>query len=125
VRLIYPQKTVSAAKKRAFPSLQAGMESSNITLKVALLGPRESGKTRIARQLQGNSVTDDDPYVPTAAVRIVEMDRQFTAWTRDGKRSNEVKCKVELWDCSGDSKVSLPAHTHTHTHVCVCVCVCV
>jgi len=70
----------------------------SVTLKVALVGPRKSGKTRIANQLAGIPVHDDDDYKPTAGARILEFDMPIKA------KREEVVPKIELWDISGDQK---------------------
>lgn len=69
---------------------------SGITLKIALVGPQRAGKTHIANQLRG--LPAFDTYQPTAGVRILEFDVDIQ------DRDEDVMIKIELWDCSGDSK---------------------
>mmetsp|Transcript_12354 Transcript_12354/g.24014 ORF Transcript_12354/g.24014 Transcript_12354/m.24014 type:complete len:191 (-) Transcript_12354:128-700(-) len=85
--------------------------------KILFVGPEQSGKSTIANKLAGVATAispedqDDDtatslrnqPYRPTAAVRVVEFEAQLSsAQARNwgGDRSIE----VEIWDTSGATK---------------------
>lgn len=75
--------------------------NSGLTFKVALIGPRQGGKTRISAQLAGRPVPPDTSYEPTAGVRILEFDEKVNATMKDGKKQF-TSVKVELWDLSGE-----------------------
>lgn len=73
---------------------------SGLTFKIALVGPRQGGKTRIAHQLAGTPVPNEEIYEPTAGVRIVE----FTDKVKPNRNRDYCSVKVELWDLSGDQQ---------------------
>lgn len=79
---------------------------AGVKFKVALVGPRQGGKSRISAQLAGKPVAPDDYYEPTAGVRILEFEEKVTARSKDGRTANAV-CQVELWDLSGDNTEQL------------------
>ncbi|XP_059199965.1 intraflagellar transport protein 22 homolog [Centropristis striata] len=70
--------------------------------KIVLVGPSESGKTVLANFLSDPkpNVEVGSEYRPTQGVRILEFDSQSGG---SGDNVN-VKCQVELWDCSGHIK---------------------
>eukprot|EP00694_Reclinomonas_americana_P003765 EC790747.1.p2 GENE.EC790747.1~~EC790747.1.p2 ORF type:complete len:170 (+),score=49.95 EC790747.1:35-544(+) len=75
---------------------------ASTTLKVVIAGPQGSGKSLITNVL-AETIKDpaDCPYIPTAGVRIFEVERFI-----QGRQVH-----VELWDASGDRKFesTLPA----------------
>lgn len=72
------------------------------TLKVALIGPRMSGKTRIANETAGIKIGENQTE-PTEGVRILPITKVINAKSPDGGE-RQVKANIEIWDCSGDSK---------------------
>lgn len=69
------------------------------TAKVLVVGPKDSGKTRLANYIaEFETQPALDEYAPTAGARILEFDRDVA---QPGKRGLS-QLAVELWDCSGD-----------------------
>eukprot|EP00455_Lapot_gusevi_P044787 TRINITY_DN5641_c0_g1_i3.p1 TRINITY_DN5641_c0_g1~~TRINITY_DN5641_c0_g1_i3.p1 ORF type:complete len:108 (-),score=9.53 TRINITY_DN5641_c0_g1_i3:414-737(-) len=69
-------------------------------LKIALVGPPQSGKSRVANYLfDPNTAAAQYTYEPTVGVRILEFERKIVP-----SRNQEQKVQVELWDVSGDLK---------------------
>ena len=69
----------------------------SVRAKVLVIGPKRSGKTRIADFLAGHADAPHfEDYKPTRGSRILE----FEQGVQSGKRS--VQMNVELWDTSGD-----------------------
>jgi len=84
-------------------------ESKLPVIKVAILGPKSAGKTRISNHLYGMVVPSDVKYDPTIGVRILQMTKEFPAKREKGKDEkdttmSDVAALIELWDCSGDQK---------------------
>lgn len=79
---------------------------SGVKVKVAVVGPRQGGKTRISAQLANRFIPPDDHYEPTAGVRILEFEESVTSKNKKGQSAN-VKVEVELWDLSGDTSENL------------------
>ncbi|XP_042353861.1 intraflagellar transport protein 22 homolog [Plectropomus leopardus] len=69
--------------------------------KILFIGPNESGKTVLANFLSDTLENVGGEYRPTQGVRILEYESQL------GSSGDNVKCEVELWDCSGDFKLEL------------------
>lgn len=72
------------------------------TMKIALIGPRSAGKTRIANELAGIEIGENQTE-PTEGVRIFNLTKVVNAKTSGGG-TQQVKAGIELWDCSGDQK---------------------
>eukprot|EP01006_Ploeotia_vitrea_P035207 TRINITY_DN65846_c2_g1_i2.p1 TRINITY_DN65846_c2_g1~~TRINITY_DN65846_c2_g1_i2.p1 ORF type:complete len:192 (+),score=90.31 TRINITY_DN65846_c2_g1_i2:108-683(+) len=72
------------------------------TMKIAVVGPRKSGKTRISNLLANE--LEHASYQPTVAVRVLETERDIHSVSRDGAKETDARVAVELWDCSGDQK---------------------
>lgn len=70
-------------------------------LKILLVGPQKVGKTTVANFLSEHSenLGAGDEYKPTAALRIVEFERELT---QDGPWGGSKRVSVQLWDVSGD-----------------------
>lgn len=68
-------------------------------LKVALVGPPEAGKTRLANHLAHEPVTGATDYDPTKGCRILVFERDVTDAAGARRR-----VQVELWDVSGDDQ---------------------
>ncbi|XP_049930709.1 intraflagellar transport protein 22 homolog [Epinephelus moara] len=66
--------------------------------KILFIGPNESGKTVLANFLSDTPENVGGEYRPTQGVRILEFESH-----PEGTGDN-LKCEVELWDCSGDFK---------------------
>jgi intraflagellar transport protein 22 len=87
------------------------------TLKVAVIGPKNSGKSLISTFLAGYNIRPmpppppetglkmpvEDKYEPTAGVRILEFMCEVSSLLKIGI-TQDLTCKVELWDCSGDQQ---------------------
>jgi len=120
-----PSKSMAASDKSKSPSDPRNAKAPGydlITLKIAIVGPKQSGKTFISNHLAGNGLDGgDDKYDPTAALRVLEFEKEIVARSKDGKQSMETKVLVELWDCSGDSKYEAcwPAICKELTGVCI------
>ena len=71
------------------------------SVKILIIGPVQSGKSSIANFLADREDVLSDSYRPTAAVRIVEFEKEAP---KNPKRPGQEKVLVELWDVSGDSK---------------------
>jgi len=69
-------------------------------IKVALIGPKGSGKSQVANQLSGG--ISGANYDPTAGARILVFDKDIVMGGGGSKRRDRVR--VELWDCSGDQQ---------------------
>ena len=84
------------------------IQGSNLTLKIAVIGPQRVGKTVISNTLSEylNVVTPE--YKPTVGCRILEVEKTFTEDQIKNvkylKTNNISKCKIQLWDVSGDRK---------------------
>lgn len=76
---------------------------ATVTLKVALVGPKSSGKTRIANHLAGLLFPSEIKTEPTIGCRILTFDKQFPTKTREGA-AVDVVTRIELWDLSGDMR---------------------
>eukprot|EP00762_Andalucia_godoyi_P003715 ANDGO_08641.mRNA.1 Intraflagellar transport protein 22 len=77
--------------------------ASRDALKILVVGPRSSGKTAISNFVSGHQPTLDPEYRPTTGVRCLEFERDRLAVTDSKKKTTtNVRCAVELWDCSGD-----------------------
>ncbi|KAI9138188.1 P-loop containing nucleoside triphosphate hydrolase protein [Paraphysoderma sedebokerense] len=80
--------------------------TSSRRVKIALIGPPQSGKTCIANYLASiDSSLRKNKYRPTVGVRILEFDRKIkqTGSTKSRSASDSpVTVTVELWDCSGN-----------------------
>jgi hypothetical protein len=76
-----------------------------VTVKVALVGPKMAGKSRIANHIYGISMPSEAKYDPTVGVRILPLTRDIVGKReKEGNDTFETRCKIELWDCSGDQK---------------------
>ncbi|CAH0585689.1 unnamed protein product [Chrysodeixis includens] len=69
-------------------------------LKILMIGPAESGKTRIANYISESiNIEEAEAPRPTQGVRIVEF--ELPNLNVNGKSIN---IDIELWDCSGDHR---------------------
>lgn len=83
-------------------STKAGKASD--ALKIIVIGPKGCGKTTVANYVSGFSTTLGE-YHPTIGIRCLEFDRDRLTVTDPKKRTSvTVKCAVELWDVSGDTR---------------------
>lgn len=65
-------------------------------LKIAIVGPKASGKSQITNFLGGQAESPvSDRYEPTVGVRIIET--EFSS-------NNNQHIQIELWDASGDHR---------------------
>lgn len=80
----------------------ANPKDSGLTFKVALVGPRQGGKTRIAAQLSGSAIPPESHYEPTQGVRILNFSE-----TIQKSKNESVNAKIELWDLSGETSENL------------------
>ncbi len=71
-----------------------------IDRKIALVGPHQAGKTRVANILA--QIQTQGQYDPTVGVRIVEFEKNLVVLKN--KRESAVVAQVEIWDTSGDIK---------------------
>ncbi len=69
-------------------------------MKIALVGPHQAGKTRVANVLA--QIQTQGQYDPTVGVRIVEFEKNLQLLKN--KRESAVAAQVEIWDASGDIK---------------------
>lgn len=69
------------------------------SLKLAMLGPCQAGKTKISSQIA--HMPFPARYEPTAGVRILELTEEGLV---DVDGSPLPALSIELWDCSGDQK---------------------
>jgi len=77
--------------------------NTQVTLKVAILGPPLSGKTKIANQV-GDIIREQASYEPTSGVRILEVPENIVARSMDGASTAALSLTVEVWDVGGDQK---------------------
>ena len=76
---------------------EAGSSVPEGTIKVVLVGPSKSGKSRIANYFGGLTEAIDlasGKYEPTHAVRIIEVERDVPG---------RGIVKAEVWDVSGNT----------------------
>ena len=87
-------------------------QQTDVQLKIALVGPCKSGKTRLSNQLAAVPILSSDlrslpfPYQQTAGVRILSFPCSISA-ARLPPASGpamDVAVSVELWDVSGSSE---------------------
>jgi hypothetical protein len=87
-------------------------QQTDVVLKIALVGPCKSGKTRLSNQLAAVPILSSDlsslpfPYQQTAGVRILSFPCSISA-SRLPPASGpavDVAVSVELWDVSGSSE---------------------
>lgn len=65
-------------------------------LKIAIVGPKASGKSQISNFLAGQAESPaSDRYDPTVGVRILETEKS---------ENNGQHLQIELWDASGDHR---------------------
>ena len=78
--------------------------------KVLVMGPKKSGKTRVANFLSGHEEQPDfsSAYKPTKGTRILEFEESVQSGKGRG-----VQLNVELWDCSGDEQYNNCCMRHT------------
>ena len=92
----------------------------SIPLKIAIVGPANSGKTVVANLIADFSDVPPQTYKSTVGVRyegkkgwivnsllycrILEFERTVTRFSSKSRTNQQVKVAVELWDCSGDAK---------------------
>ena len=88
------------------------------TMKVAFIGPKESGKTLLANHFCHEERSKQ--YDPTVGVRIVRTSRELHVVESDGSEQTK-SVKVEIWDCSGDQSYEgcWPAIMHQLDAICV------
>lgn len=74
-------------------------------LKILLIGPSKVGKTTIANFLSEHTDTlrAKDTYTPTAALRVVEFERDIS----NDQYSGNHNVAVQLWDVAGDHKYEM------------------
>ncbi len=70
------------------------MAKPSRALKIAVVGPKNSGKTLLCKLLAEQVCSDVEGQSPTAGLRIQELDHYLAS---AGKTVS-----VQLWDCSGD-----------------------
>jgi GTPase SAR1 family protein len=84
------------------------IQNTNLTLKIAVIGPQKVGKTVISNSLAEYLNVIPPDYRPTVGCRILECEKQFTDEQVKNikylKTNNINKCKIQLWDVSGDKK---------------------
>ena len=82
--------------------------NSNLVLKFAIIGPQRVGKTVLSNSLSEYLNVIPPDYKPTSGCRILEVEKQFTEDqiknTKYLKTNNISKCKIQIWDVSGDKK---------------------
>ncbi|CAD8178364.1 unnamed protein product (macronuclear) [Paramecium tetraurelia] len=71
------------------------------SIKILLIGPQQSGKSRLANYIADREDISQNGYRPTAGVRILEFEKEAP---KNPKRPGSEKVIVELWDMSGDNK---------------------
>jgi GTPase SAR1 family protein len=81
---------------------------NNLTLKIAVIGPQRVGKTVLSNSLAEYLNVPSPDYRPTAGCRILEVEKIFTDEQIKNikylKTNNINKCKIQLWDVSGDKR---------------------
>ncbi len=81
---------------------------NNLTLKIAVIGPQRVGKTVVSNSLSEYLNVVPPEYKPTAGCRVLEVEKSFTEdQIKNIKylKANAIsKCKIQLWDVSGDKK---------------------
>jgi len=77
-------------------------------LKIPVIGNSKVGKTTISNILSEYSNVIPQEYRHTVGCRILECEIVFTddqiKSTKYLKMNNVTKCKIQLWDISGDKK---------------------
>lgn len=69
------------------------------SIKILIIGPPQSGKSRLANYIADREDISSNGYRPTAGVRILEFEKEAP---KNPKRPGSEKVIVELWDVSGD-----------------------
>lgn len=79
--------------------------NSQTTLKIAILGPKASGKTRIANLIDtSRPISQSTDYDPTVGVRILQFEENINARSIDNSKNALLTVNVELWDVSGSDE---------------------
>merc|ERR1712013_592309 len=76
-----------------------GLLDKMYKVKIALVGPCQSGKTMIANLLADATENIGGEYRPTAGVRILEFESGNLS-----VNNKNIKAEVELWDSSGSNQ---------------------
>lgn len=80
----------------------------NNTLKLIVCGPQRVGKTVLSNTISEFSNIIPTEYKPTAGLRILECEKEFSDEqiknipSLKGKNNNKIK--IQLWDISGDKR---------------------
>ena len=81
---------------------------NNLTLKIAVIGPARVGKTVLSNSLAEFLNVPSPDYKPTVGCRILEVEKSFSEDQIKNlnflKNNNINKCKIQIWDVSGDRK---------------------
>lgn len=70
-------------------------------MKILIIGPPQSGKSRLANFIADREDNSTFGYRPTVGVRILEFEKEAP---KNPRRPGQEKVMVELWDVSGDTK---------------------
>lgn len=76
------------------------------TVKIVVIGNTKVGKTTLSNLISDFSNVIPQDYRPTAACRILEFEKDFTVEQAKAYKflKNGTRCKIQLWDTSGDIK---------------------
>ncbi|KAL4465180.1 hypothetical protein ABPG72_019334 [Tetrahymena utriculariae] len=77
------------------------MADKQRVVKIIIIGPSQSGKTAITNYLANRLDGISKDYRPTAALRIVEFNREAPV---NRKRPGQEMATIQLWDVSGDPR---------------------
>ena len=107
-----PEVRVLKAQVATHRKGSAAYQPTDVQLKVAIVGPSTSGKTRLSNLLSSTPLLSSPalssllPYTPTAGVRILSFPANLSAVPLPPSASApvDVSVGVELWDVSGSSE---------------------
>ncbi|KAI3381692.1 hypothetical protein SNEBB_004587 [Seison nebaliae] len=66
------------------------------SLKICVLGPKESGKTTLSNFLYNDEVNISQNYIKTEGVRILDIHQRYS-------EIQSTPLHINIWDCSGNS----------------------